>query len=498
MRMRRWARLLPAAALLLAGCGDFWEAPGGNGSSFTLSNSGNITVSPGATTGNTATITVTPVSTFTGTVTLSCAVTAPTGASNPATCSLSSSSLTFSSATPQSSTLTATTSSSTTTGAYQFTVTGASSGNVAESTTVCVEVGTGTCTTASSSGNFYILNSSTLAGYYINAGKLTSVSGSSYTIPGSSAVAIGPTGSNYLFVASTSGIIPFTINSSTGALTQGTAFGDTLGQAIQVDPSGKWLLDASDAGTLYAYPITSTGALDTNRTIQANISLASTTVFPGGIAISPSGSTNPYVVVALGTNGTQVFPFNSNNASPLGSAYSPTIAPYGTNSVAVAFDPSNRFLYVGETNAFTSATGDSGALRVFAINASSVKEITYSSGAPTTPYASGGTTPHAILASSNGYVYVANWEGASAGNVTAFLLNASTPSLTLQSNTVSTGIEPYGMAVDSTGDFVLVVNNQGSSPLSAFTFDATTTGQLDTSSVTGSLGANPVAIVAAP
>jgi len=55
--MGKWAWLLLAAAPLvagLAGCGDFWQAPSGS-TSFTLTNSGAITVSPGATTGNTAT-----------------------------------------------------------------------------------------------------------------------------------------------------------------------------------------------------------------------------------------------------------------------------------------------------------------------------------------------------------------------------------------------------------------------------------------------------------
>jgi DNA-binding beta-propeller fold protein YncE len=363
-------------------------------------------------------------------------------------------------------------------------------------------VGSGSCSSPSStSGNFYILSSSTLAGYSISSGSLNLITNSSFTLIGALAMAIDPAG-HYLWVATAGGITPYAINSNTGALTQGTpisAFNDPAVGALMVDPSGKWLLNASLSGILFAYPITTSGTQDPSRSIQTSIQLASTTVQKGGIAISPSGSTNPIIAVAEGPAGTQVFPFTSGNASPIGSAYTPTIAPYGAAAFAVAIDPSNPFMYIGETGAFTSTTGDSGALRVFAINASSVKEITYSSGAPTTPYASGGTNPHAILTSSNGYVYVANWEGNSSdGNITAFLLNASTPSLTLQSNTVSTGVEPYGMAVDSTGKFVLVVNNQGSSPLSAFTFDATTTGQLDPYSLSGSLGPNPIAIVAAP
>jgi 6-phosphogluconolactonase (cycloisomerase 2 family) len=386
-----------------------------------------------------------------------------------------------------------------------ITVTG-TSGSIAATATACVVVGTSTCnSTASTSGKFYILSSSTLAGYSINSGSLNLISNSSFTLNGALAMAIDPTGS-YLWVATSGGITPYTINSSTGALTQGSsisAFSDLFVGALQVDPSGKWLIDASKSGYLYAYPITTTGTQDTSRTLPTGIALATTAVAPGGLAISPSGSTNPVIAAAEGTTGTQVFPFTSGNAAPIGSPYSPTIAPYGQSgvaaSVAVAFDPSNQFLYIGETVAFpSSASGNSGALRVYKISSGSVKEITYSSGTPTTPYASGGTNPHAILASSNGYVYVANWQGTSNGVVTEFLLSASTPSLTLQSNTVSTGVEPYGMVVDSTGNYVLVVNNQSSPYFNAYTFDATTTGKLDTASVSGSTASNPIAIVAVP
>ena len=65
---------------------------------FTLSNGGNITVSPGATFGNTTTITATSQGGFSGTVNLSCAI-SPTAASDPATCSLASSSVTVNSTT---------------------------------------------------------------------------------------------------------------------------------------------------------------------------------------------------------------------------------------------------------------------------------------------------------------------------------------------------------------------------------------------------------------
>ncbi|MGA7339240.1 MAG: Ig-like domain repeat protein, partial [Terracidiphilus sp.] len=69
--------------------------------SFALSNSGSISVSPGATSGNTSTISVTPSGGFTGTVNLTCAVTGPTGANDPPTCGFASSSVTISGTTAQ-------------------------------------------------------------------------------------------------------------------------------------------------------------------------------------------------------------------------------------------------------------------------------------------------------------------------------------------------------------------------------------------------------------
>ena len=81
--------------------------------SFALTNSGNISVSPGATTGNTSTITVTPSNGFTGAVDLTCAVTGPSGATDPATCTLASSSVTISGTTAQTDVLTANTTAST-------------------------------------------------------------------------------------------------------------------------------------------------------------------------------------------------------------------------------------------------------------------------------------------------------------------------------------------------------------------------------------------------
>jgi 6-phosphogluconolactonase (cycloisomerase 2 family) len=399
--------------------------------------------------------------------------------------------VTISTTTAETSTLTASTTSTTTTGAYEIKVTGVS-GSVSENTTVCAEVSTSssaTCSSASStSGNFYVLGSTSIAGYSISAGSLTTLSGSSYTLTGASAIAMAPSG-NFLYVASTSGLTLFTIDSSTGALTQGgVIFDDPLAQAIQVDPSGNWLVDASDDGTLKAYPITSAGIQDTSRSAQTTTNLTSTSVQPGGIAISPNGA---LIAVALGTTGTELFPFASGSASPIGNPYTKLLTPYGSGgaAIAVAMDPQSRLLYVGETAAFSSTT-NSGALRVYTIGTNSVNELTYA-----TPYAPAGMGIHAILpAASGNYVYAASWQSGSAGEITGY--SVTTSALTALSSTVTTGTEPESLAEDSKDSYVLAVSTSGTE-FDAYTFDSSTTGQLD-ASLTGTTASAPIAVVAAP
>jgi 6-phosphogluconolactonase (cycloisomerase 2 family) len=310
---------------------------------------------------------------------------------------------------------------------------------------------------------------------------VSAISGSSISnFTGATAMAIAPNG-GFLYVASASGLVLYTINTSTGALSQGSAvFTDTDAQAIKVDPTGRWLLDASGTGNLNAYPITSSGAQDTSRTAQT-MTLASTSVEPGGMAVSSATGT-PIIAVALGATGTQAFPFTaSNNTSPIGTAYTKILTPFsnGGQAVAVAIDPQNRLLYIGET--------DPGALRVYTIG-SVLTEFTYSS-----PYAPTGTRPQAILPTADGsYVYVASWQSGSAGVITGY--SVATSALTLLSGTSDTGTEPSGLAEDSSSSFVLAVSNSGNT-LSAYTIGSS--GELS-SPLTDSPVTTPIAIVAVP
>jgi hypothetical protein len=498
MKMGKWAWLLLAAAPLvagLAGCGDFWQAPSGS-TSFTLTNSGAITVSPGATTGNTATITVTPSSSFTGTVALTCAVTAPSGASNATTCGLSSSSLTFSTSTAQTSTLTATTQSGTTAGDYTLTVTG-TSGTVSETTSVCVDVTTsttGNCSSASgTSGVFYVLNQETnqVVAMSIASGKLTTIG--SLTLPTAHpiAIAVAPNG-NFLYVSTVGGIYLYTIESG-GALqlgNGGSVISQDLAYTMQVDSTNSWLVDAVSGSTqLAAIAInSSTGVLATASESEQYFTLPAST--PVQLAISPSSCTNCYVFVAMGDGGTEAIHFSPTNANPfVGATHYVVLHSGGDNAIAV--DPSNRLLYVGEADALPSAT-QSGGLRVFTISASGIAELGGS------PYTSGGTGPSAIAPTSDGnYVYVGNQavSGSSSDNIASF--SVSTTALTSISTVTAGPSGPLGLAVDSTGNYLMAVDSAGSPDLDAYTMSSGTL----TSALTGTTGTDPVgavAIAAAP
>lgn len=492
MKIGRWAWVLLAAVPLLAGCKGFWDAPSGS-TSFTLSNSGNITETPGATSGNTSTITVTPSSSFTGTVSLTCSVTSsPSGATSPATCILSPTSLAFSSASAQTATLAATTTSSTTAGAYQITVTG-TSGSATNTTNLCAEVSSSssaTCTSSAgnSSSVFYVLNQATkqIAGYSITSGTLAPV-GNAYTLSASPySIAIAPNG-GFLYVGTAAGIFLFDISSS-GALTlanNSNVISQDIATTMQVDSTGTWLLEAGpNLAELLAIHINSSTGVPTS-TIEQNTLLPAATVQQ--LAISPD---NAHVFIALGSSGTEDVTFAAGNGTPFGAVANIPRKNSAGAAVSVAVDPSNRLIYIGETAALSGS--NSGGLRV--LNYNTLVEVSGS------PFATGGVGAYAIVptlygANAGNYVYVANRtvSGSSTGTIAGFSVttSGSTTTLTALSSPATTGVNPVAMIQDSTGNYLLVVDLGGSPDLQGYTFDSTTAGKLD-SSITSATGTDPV------
>jgi 6-phosphogluconolactonase (cycloisomerase 2 family) len=362
---------------------------------------------------------------------------------------------------------------------------------------------TGGTGTNPASGVFYVLNEKTnqvaAMQFLANSSGPTALTGSPYTLAALPyTMAIAPTG-NYLYVSTVAGVYVFTV-SSTGTLTianGGAVITQDSAFAMAVDPTGTWLVEVvSGQGTVNAVPISaSSGLFDITRG-EKTAALPAITI--SQLAMSPANSTNPYVFVAMGSGGTAAIPFTTANANPFGTVSSINVANSAGGANAVAVDPSNRLLYVGETAALSGT--QTGGLRVFTIAASSVfTEITGS------PFSTGGTGPSAILPETD-LVYVANKavSGATAGNITGFSLASSgTTTITYSLTSISTiaaGDSTMSLAMDSTGTYVLAANSAGNPDLSTFVFDATTSGKLDTgpTSATGTDPTQAVWVVAHP
>jgi 6-phosphogluconolactonase len=357
---------------------------------------------------------------------------------------------------------------------------------------------TTTTGTGSTSGVFYVLNAKTsqIAAYSMVSGTVTAVTGSPYALGSVPlAAAVSPNG-GFLYVSTLAGIYLYNIGTG-GALTIGSS-GAVISQdpafAMQVDPSGSWLVEAvSGTGALNAIPLVSTTGLFDSTSSEQTVALPSTAV--SQLAMSPASSTNPYVFVAMGAGGTAIVPFTATNPDPFGTVTRFAVKNTAGGDTTVAVDTTNRLLYVGETVAVSGT--QTGGLRVFAIGANSVMaEVTGS------PYGSGGTGPSAILATTD-YVYVANKAvgGSTTGNITGFAITATGTVYSLTPvSTIAAGASTAALAEDSTSTYVLAVNSGGSPDLNIYTFDTTTAGKLD-SSTTSTTGTDPVqaiAVVAVP
>lgn len=351
--------------------------------------------------------------------------------------------------------------------------------------------GSSTPTTTASSGKFFVLNAATsqLVGYYVNAGVVTELPGSPYTLAATPlSLTISPN-NNFLYVSTINGIYLYII-SSTGQLTLGNS-GNSISAdeavSMQVDATNSWLLDVSSgASQAFAIPISPTTGLITQTTEQY-VPLPATTLQQ--IAISPANAT---VFVAMGSGGTAIIPFDAaaTTTNPFGTVSTIAVKNTAGASISVATDTGSHLLFIGETVATSGS--NSGGLRV--VDLSTLKEISGS------PFPSGGLAPYDILPEKAGkYIYVVNRQisGSSTGVIQGFTLSATsgTYSLTALSTNTSAGTHPVALAEDNTSTFVFTVNYDGNPDLMGFTFDATTAGLLD-AAVSSATGTDPVEAVA--
>jgi 6-phosphogluconolactonase len=359
---------------------------------------------------------------------------------------------------------------------------------------------TTTTSTTLSSGYFFVINEATdqIVSYNITTGTLNQINALTLSAA-PTAIAVSPSGT-FLYVSTGVGIYLYTI-ASDGTLAignNGGAVSTDPASSIAISPTGAWLVDAVQGNNgvqLDATPINSSGAYTGTTVATEQYTLATASIHQ--IAISGDGH---YIFVAAGEGGTLVVPFTAGNTDPL-STSATIISPLNTggSDLSVAVDPGTtpRLLYVGETLASGDTTG---GLRVLNYSSLGTASITNVSGSP---FASGGLAPNAILPTTSGdYVYVANGEGTSAnGNIAGFSITASSGVYTVASvSTVSTGIQPFGLAEDSDSNFVLAVSEGGSYDLECYFFDSTTAGKLDDSinSTTGTDPTEAIGIAAVP
>jgi 6-phosphogluconolactonase len=352
--------------------------------------------------------------------------------------------------------------------------------------------GGGTGTTTLSSGDIYVLNVATseMIGLYVNAGTLTALAGSPYTLSAAPiAIAVAPNNA-FLYVSTLGGIFVYNVNTSTGQLTVGNSgqpISSDPATSMQVDSTNSWLVEGvSGTSNLFAVHVnSSTGLLASNT--EQTVVLPSTTAQQ--VAISPD-DTN--VLVAMGSGGTATIAFNPNNANPFGAVGTIGVKNATGAALSVAFDPiptgstAPRLFYIGETVATSGS--NTGGLRAF--NFSTKQEITGS------PYAIGGLAPYSILPLSSGdFVYVVSRQtsSSSTGVIAGFTIATTNSAFTLTAlgSTFATGTNPQAMVEDNTHAFVFAVDFAGSPDLIGYTFDTTTAGNLD-QVISNATGTDPV------
>ncbi len=358
--------------------------------------------------------------------------------------------------------------------------------------------GGGSGSTTLTSGDFYVLNIATsqMVGLYVNAGTLTALPGSPYTLAAAPiAITVAPNNA-FLYVSTAGGIFVYTVNTSTGQLTlanSGQPISTDPATAMQVDATNNWLVEGvSGAPTLFAIHVNSSTGLLVANTEETVVlpSITGQTPTLQQVAVSPDDT---FVLVAMGSVGTATIPFNPNNANPFGTVGTIGVKNATGAALSVAFDPipvgstAPRLFYIGETVA-TSGSSNTGGLRAF--NFSTTQEISGS------PYAIGGLAPYSILPFSTGdFVYVVSRQTSSSqtGVIAGFSIVSANSAfaLTALGSAFATGINPQAIVEDNTHAFVFAVNFGGTPDLNGYTLDTTHAGYLD-QVITSATGTDPV------
>lgn len=331
----------------------------------------------------------------------------------------------------------------------------------------------------------YVANQTakTVAAYSLLSGSLSPISGSPYTLSFAPTAAVVNPGNTMLFVAGvnagTGYIATYSIGSN-GVLTllntNNIGFADPI--SMDVSPDGKWLIGLDGNGiTLDEYQINATSGALTLGNGQSYL-ISDSVVVPRAMKISPDGN---FIFAAIGTAGDLIFPFNTTTGALSSPDRLSLPANVSDNSLAVS--PSGNTLYIARS-------GSNGGLAAYSISSGGVLDAL-----TTNPYAAG-SQPLAVVVTGNGNnVYVANQGDGTISGYTIASNSAATPT---SGSPYSNASGPSGLAIDSSGKYLLSISNAGSPDLTLFALDTATPGKLNlvASTSTGTDPTGPISIAA--
>lgn len=316
----------------------------------------------------------------------------------------------------------------------------------------------------------------TLAGFAVSkTGTLSGVTGTPLklgVVP--NAIAVSPNNAYLYAAAGATGVYLLTITATNGTITvgnNGAAYSNGLAPtSIVVESGGNFVLTGglyNGASAVGLYQIGTGGGLTATGTPinVPNIAIdPASDNLPGQIAVMPNDA---FVYLAMGTSGVSLFTFSTAGAlASTNTILKPkTSGNVANQDVALAIDPSGRFLFVGETN-----TG----LRVFSIGATGgLTEITGS------PYKIGGQ-PRAIgFDSTGGFAYVLNaGTGTNSNSVSAFSISNGGVLTAVAGQPFAAGTSPVAITLDQSKKYMAVVNGGGNPDLQLYSFDTTVPGKL--------------------
>jgi len=223
----------------------------------------------------------------------------------------------------------------------------------------------------SGTGNyFYVANASataSLAGFALTTKGMTNTASSPYALGvAPTTLAVTPNG-KYIYAGTVGAIYGFSVgsNGDLSLLNGGSALITNISPSVlRVDPSGNWLIEADAAPQAMVFSInTSTGTL-TQQGTQLDLSTGA----PNHIAFTPG---NGLVYIALGTGGVQICTFSPGSGTLAKTGVLLPKAQGGADN-GLAVDPGGKYLFVAET----AGNG----LRVLSIAASGA--LTEISGSP--------------------------------------------------------------------------------------------------------------------